>query len=128
MRLRRQVTYPYILAKTRLQAKFTVDIIDPAAAPGSVVRTKEKYTGAVDVLRQVYAEKGLGGWYQVRYDPRRCSCCADIVSQGMQAQITKAVFSQALLFGIKDALEVYVLMSLLAYGKFRGSDIGIKSA
>lgn len=46
----------------------------------------------------------------------------------MQAQITKAVFSQALLFGIKDALEVYVLMSLLAYGKFRGSDIGIKSA
>lgn len=25
--------------------------------------------------------------------------------QGMQAQITKAVLSQALLFGIKDALE-----------------------
>lgn len=46
----------------------------------------------------------------------------------MQAQITKAVFSQALLFGLKDALEVYVLMSLIAYGKFRGSAVGLKSA
>lgn len=46
----------------------------------------------------------------------------------MQAQITKAVFSQALLFGIKDALEVYVLLTLVAYGKYRGSAIGLKQA
>mgnify|MGYP002804340932 CR=1 FL=1 len=46
----------------------------------------------------------------------------------MQAQITKAVFSQALLFGIKDALEVYCLVVLIAYGKYRGSAVGLKSA
>lgn len=96
-----------------MQAKFTVDDdshqVETNAAGVVVPKQKEKYSGAVDVLRQVYADKGFSGWYQ-----------------GMQAQITKAVFSQALLFGIKDALEVYVLMSLIAYGKYSRSAIGLK--
>ena len=44
----------------------------------------------------------------------------------MQAQITKAVFSQALLFGIKDLLEVYVLLALISAGKMTGRSMGFK--
>lgn len=40
-----------------------------------------RYTGAFDVLTRIAKEKGISGWYQ-----------------GMQAQITKAVLAQALLF------------------------------
>ena len=42
-----------------------------------------------------------------------------IASQGMQAQITKAVISQALLFMVKDQLEKYtiLLFALLARQK-----------
>lgn len=40
-----------------------------------------RYTDAFDVLSQIAREKGISGWYQ-----------------GMQAQITKAVLAQALLF------------------------------
>ena len=65
------VTYPYILAKTRLQAKFTIDV-DPSAplllSPSGepIPRAqREKYSGAIDCLKQVMVEKGLGGWYQV---------------------------------------------------------------
>lgn len=62
----------------------------------------------------------------------------------MQAQITKAVLSQALLFGIKDLLEACeyyslqtrlclislpptdVVLSLIYYSKLRGAEVGIK--
>lgn len=40
-----------------------------------------RYKGAIDVLTTIAKEKGITGWYQ-----------------GMQAQITKAVLAQALLF------------------------------
>lgn len=66
------VTYPYILAKTRLQAKLTVEVdpLLPVTLDGNgepVQRAmKEKYSGAIDCLKQVMLEKGLGGWYQVR--------------------------------------------------------------
>ncbi len=39
--------------------------------------------------------------------------------QGMQAQITKAVISQALLFGIKDYMEGYTFILMLAFAKWR---------
>ena len=45
-----------------------------------------KYTGAIDVLSRIAKEKGITGWYQ-----------------GMQAQITKAVLAQALLFYFRGA-------------------------
>lgn len=47
------------------------------------------YKGAVDCLKQIAKEKGLSGWYQ-----------------GMQAQITKAVLAQALLFYFRDYFEI----------------------
>lgn len=49
-----------------------------------------QYTGAIDCLRQIAKEKGIAGWYQ-----------------GMQAQITKAVLAQALLFYFRDYFEVW---------------------
>ncbi|KAG0316094.1 ADP/ATP carrier protein [Dissophora globulifera] len=83
------VTYPYIMAKVRLQWK-------PSKKDAE---THKPYTGAVDVLKRIYEKEGIKGWYT-----------------GMQAQITKAVISQALLFMVKDQLEKYtiVLFALLA--------------
>jgi adenine nucleotide transporter 17 len=73
-RMEKQVTYPYIMAKTRLQAKYTDDDTPVAltssssSSSSSIAKTKkkERYNGAIDVLTQVYKEKGFGGWYQVR--------------------------------------------------------------
>ncbi|KEI38600.1 uncharacterized protein L969DRAFT_50979 [Mixia osmundae IAM 14324] len=119
------VTFPYIMAKVRLQAKYDDDgeIATPpptprggaASHPSSAAKAlqkrqkkKDRYTGAFDVLAQTYKAKGLAGWYQ-----------------GMQAQIIKAVLSQALLFGIKDMLEAYTIALLAAYGRVRGHQIGL---
>ncbi|KAM0749839.1 mitochondrial carrier [Meredithblackwellia eburnea MCA 4105] len=128
------VTYPYIMAKTRLQAKYDdvdaeedVPVERIAADPSTITdsepkdvttsttksnkrKKKEKYSGAIDCLSQVYKEKGFAGWYQ-----------------GMQAQITKAVLSQALLFGIKDILEAYVVLALVYYSKASGRSVGVKN-
>ncbi|KAK4056336.1 hypothetical protein OIO90_002780 [Microbotryomycetes sp. JL221] len=109
------VTYPYIMAKTRLQAKYNDDD-EEAAIGGKPValkprqKKKERYNGAFDVLAQVHKEKGFAGWYQ-----------------GMQAQITKAVLSQALLFGIKDLIESYVVLALLYSSKMSGKNVGVKA-
>lgn len=67
-----QVTYPYIMAKTRLQAKYTDDTPAAIDAAGNAVAAskKERYSGAIDVLTQTYREKGFAGWYQVCYSPR----------------------------------------------------------
>ena len=48
------------------------------------------YSSAFDVLSRLYKERGLAGWYQ-----------------GMQAQITKAVLAQALLFYFRDYFEIW---------------------
>ena len=71
------VTYPYIMAKTRLQWKPT----DPSDA-------KYQYTSAIDVLKKIVQSEGLIGLYQ-----------------GLSAQISKAVLAQALLFVLKDKIE-----------------------
>ncbi len=57
------------------------------------------YKGAVDCLKQIAKEKGLAGWYQ-----------------GMQAQITKAVLAQALLFYFRDYFEIWT-RQILKVGK-----------
>lgn len=109
------VTYPYIMAKVRLQAKYdsnTQNADEDAqsseksttSSPSKKRPTKQRYSGAIDVLRQVYSEKGCVGWYQ-----------------GMQAQIMKAVLSQALLFGIKDILEDYTVLLLILASNLRKS-------
>ncbi|RUS21998.1 mitochondrial carrier domain-containing protein [Jimgerdemannia flammicorona] len=77
------VTYPYIMAKVRLQWK------PPKDMEGKV----EKYTSAIDVLGGVLRTEGIVGWYK-----------------GMGAQITKAVLSQALLFMMKDIFTRYTIL------------------
>ncbi|KAJ3299347.1 ADP/ATP carrier protein [Borealophlyctis nickersoniae] len=83
------VTYPYIMAKVRMQW----------APPKSVSELSEKdrqlvtYKSSIDVLKKVLSTDGVLGWYK-----------------GMQAQITKAVFCQAILFVCKDQIAVYTLM------------------
>ena len=58
------------MAKTRLQAKYddadeqgdsTTKIVE-----GKRIKKKERYSGAIDCLTQVYRESGPTGWYRVR--------------------------------------------------------------
>ncbi|KZT29726.1 adenine nucleotide transporter [Neolentinus lepideus HHB14362 ss-1] len=104
------VTYPYIMAKVRIQAR-TADeetaveehhIPPPHNKPH---HAKDKHAGALDVLLRVYRKQGFVGWYQ-----------------GMSAQITKAVLSQALLFMSKDQFEQWALaIMVFLYGLRRSS-------
>ncbi|KAI5119427.1 hypothetical protein M0805_009878 [Coniferiporia weirii] len=91
------VTYPYIMAKVRIQAG-TQKAGDELPSPADGSAKKPKHDGAIVLLTRVLKEQGLLGWYQ-----------------GMGAQITKAVLSQALLFASKDLFEQYALMILLAH-------------
>ena len=72
------MTFPYILAKVRLQAKYNPETDETELTTGTAAKTirkKERYSSAWDVLAKVYAEKGFTGWYQVsRYKaPFTCS-------------------------------------------------------
>ncbi|KAI8866967.1 mitochondrial carrier [Ramicandelaber brevisporus] len=86
------VTYPYIMAKVRLQWKPTEADI---ARYGDMV----KYDGAVDVLRKVWKLSGPLGWYK-----------------GMQTQIFKAVLTQALLLVLKDKMTAITVVLFSALG------------
>jgi len=77
------VTYPYIMAKVRLQWK----------APKEMEGKIQAYTGSFDVLGRVLKSEGFFGWYK-----------------GMSTQISKAVLSQALLFMMKDIFTRYTIM------------------
>ena len=130
------VTYPYIMAKVRLQWK-------PADYK---TNDKVRYTGAIDVLRRIYQRDGFTGLYKVASSHARGGMSTDgslvflspILSlshaltlpgrpgsplQGMQAQISKAVLSQALLFVLKDKLTLYtyVLFVFLKWGGKSGT-------
>ncbi|KAH8101006.1 adenine nucleotide transporter [Cristinia sonorae] len=91
------VTYPYIMAKVRIQAR-TADAEEakeehlPKPHPHEYHHTQFKHTGALDILGRVWKKEGFLGWYQ-----------------GMGAQIFKAVLSQALLFLSKEQFEAWTL-------------------
>ncbi|KIY62028.1 mitochondrial carrier [Cylindrobasidium torrendii FP15055 ss-10] len=99
------VTYPYIMAKVRIQAR-SADIDDAAEQHHELPHSHEyhhkKYAhpGALDILGRVWKREGFVGWYQ-----------------GMQAQIVKAVLSQALLFMSKDQFEKYAFVLMIVYHK-----------
>ncbi|KIM68509.1 hypothetical protein SCLCIDRAFT_1209330 [Scleroderma citrinum Foug A] len=115
------VTYPYIMAKVRIQARTSDPDVDDAAdsdvdrtddadkllggsAPASDPhpRGRVKQTGALGLLLRVLRTEGIGGWYQ-----------------GMSAQIIKAVLSQALLFVSKEQFERWALVILILLSKLR---------
>lgn len=61
------------MAKVRVQARGAddeegvADLTEKGKAKSSLpVKRAPKYSGAVDVLRKVFREKGFQGWYQVR--------------------------------------------------------------
>ncbi|KDR78975.1 hypothetical protein GALMADRAFT_244689 [Galerina marginata CBS 339.88] len=90
------VTYPYIMAKVRIQARSddAEESITDEGSPHSYEHHHKhsKHVGAIDILSRVWKREGFTGWYQ-----------------GMEAQITKAVLSQALLFMSKEQFEHWAL-------------------
>ncbi|KAF8589435.1 adenine nucleotide transporter [Ramaria rubella] len=95
------VTYPYIMAKVRVQARATEDDdLDEVERGTSLATGQPKYKGALDVLAKVWQAQGFLGWYQ-----------------GMGAQIIKAVLSQALLFMSKDQFERYAIVILTLWSR-----------
>lgn len=85
------ITYPYIMAKVRLQWRPSKEQRDKVVA----------YKGSIDVLARVLKTDGFFGWYK-----------------GMSTQITKAVLQQALLFMMKDIFTNY---TVLAYALIKAS-------
>ncbi|KIM40541.1 hypothetical protein M413DRAFT_445983 [Hebeloma cylindrosporum] len=95
------VTYPYIMAKVRIQARSAdaedaAELNEPAPAPHESHHKHGKHLGALEILARVWKREGFTGWYQ-----------------GMQAQITKAVLSQALLFMSKEQFEHWALAIMI---------------
>ncbi|KAJ2767337.1 hypothetical protein IWQ56_003372 [Coemansia nantahalensis] len=79
------ITYPYIMAKVRLQWR-------PSKEELAVGGQDVVYKSAADVLRKVFWRDGVAGWYQ-----------------GMQTQIIKAVITQALMLMINESFRVQVI-------------------
>ncbi|KAI0238277.1 hypothetical protein L0F63_006601 [Massospora cicadina] len=83
------LTYPYIMAKVRLQWKAPRHIVESSGyAP---------YKDSLDVLKRIFRNKGFPGWYE-----------------GVSAQISKAVLSQVILFLVKEKVTFSVTMLLIA--------------
>ncbi|KZS92455.1 mitochondrial carrier [Sistotremastrum niveocremeum HHB9708] len=97
------VTYPYIMAKVRIQAG-TDKETKGEEKEGSAQKTQAKSVGAIDILKKVLKDDGFLGWYK-----------------GMGAQITKAVLSQALLFMSKDQFEIYTLLIMNFFYRLRST-------
>ncbi|KAJ8580830.1 mitochondrial carrier, partial [Rhizopogon salebrosus TDB-379] len=97
------VTYPYIMAKVRIQARAgDADASEDDCLPdGQNGKTKAtRQTGALGLLLRVLRKEGFVGWYQ-----------------GMSAQIIKAVLSQALLFVSKEQFEHWALAFMVLFAK-----------
>ncbi|KAG2018056.1 mitochondrial carrier protein RIM2 [Coprinopsis cinerea AmutBmut pab1-1] len=101
------VTYPYIMAKVRIQARSAdaeaaVEEKTELPKPHQYHHKDSRHVGALDILARVWKKEGFVGWYQ-----------------GMQAQITKAVISQALLFMSKEQFEQWALAIMISFARFQ---------
>ncbi|KAJ7761946.1 mitochondrial carrier domain-containing protein [Mycena maculata] len=101
------VTYPYIMAKVRIQTRSADEdeakienVPPPIAHHPHHDHSKLKHPGAIDILAQVLQKEGPLGWYR-----------------GMAAQITKAVLSQALLFMSKEQFEQWALAIMVFFAR-----------
>ena len=104
------------MAKVRIQARSAdeEDAIEehhPKPKPHGYHHDKDRHVGALDILARVWRKEGPLGWYQVSRIMRITSSLLnnDDCPQGMNAQITKAVLSQALLFLSKEQFEQWAL-------------------
>ncbi|KAJ3274994.1 ADP/ATP carrier protein [Terramyces sp. JEL0728] len=84
------VTYPYIMAKVRMQWKPSKKQVDGLSESQ---KNFFKYKSAWDILGKVYKTEGLKGWYT-----------------GMTAQLLKAVLTQAIVFALKEKLSLYTIL------------------
>lgn len=96
------VTYPYIFAKVRIQTRSDdTEEDDGTLSPISGYHhDRSSHAGAITILTKVLQKEGVTGWYQ-----------------GMSAQITKAVLSQALLFMSKDQFEQWAVAIMILFAK-----------
>ncbi|KAH9998856.1 adenine nucleotide transporter [Russula compacta] len=103
------VTYPYIMAKVRIQTRKKEDVEEsdedtlPQPANGNA-RARRQNEGAVDILTRVLRKEGVLGWYK-----------------GMGAQILKAVLSQGVLFMSKEQFEHYALVLMVLWYRLSAS-------
>ncbi|KAH9902655.1 adenine nucleotide transporter [Cubamyces lactineus] len=101
------VTYPYIMAKVRIQAR-SADLEEaqeehiPPPPHNKPHHKTGHHVGALTVLARVWRRNGFMGWYQ-----------------GMSAQLVKAVITQALLFMSKDQFEHWALAIMLLFYRLR---------
>ncbi|KAI0342668.1 adenine nucleotide transporter [Trametopsis cervina] len=101
------VTYPYIMAKIRIQAR-TADVDEFVATheeqpvPHHFHHGHSKHVGALTLLGRVLRSEGVTGWYQ-----------------GMSAQILKGVLNQALLFLLKEQFEHWALAIMVIFYRLR---------
>jgi hypothetical protein len=99
------VTYPYIMAKVRIQTRKKGGEENEDGAlpePVNAGNRHRKNEGAVDILARVLRKEGFLGWYK-----------------GMGAQILKAVLSQGVLFMSKEQFEQYALAIVMLYYRLR---------
>ncbi|KAI0052250.1 adenine nucleotide transporter [Auriscalpium vulgare] len=96
------VTYPYIMAKVRIQTRSADDEEAKEehrrAVHHGFHHKKDHHPGALDILRRVWKHQGFLGWYQ-----------------GMGAQVLKAVLSQGVLFMSKERFEHWALTIIVFY-------------
>ncbi|KAI0833626.1 adenine nucleotide transporter [Trametes gibbosa] len=103
------VTYPYIMAKIRIQAR-SADVEEaqeehiPLPQHNKPHHKSGHHVGALTVLSRVWRRQGFLGWYQ-----------------GMGAQLIKAVITQALLFMSKDQFEHWALAIMVLLYRLRGA-------
>jgi adenine nucleotide transporter 17 len=111
------VTYPYIFAKVRIQARSADSEYNGLPAPVGHHRDKSRHPGAITILTRVLQKEGITGWYQVSavHIPTKPDANPIHTWQGMSAQITKAVLSQALLFMSKDQFEQWAVAIMVLF-------------
>ncbi|CAE6519585.1 unnamed protein product [Rhizoctonia solani] len=129
------VTYPYIMAKVRLQAGSTSGSGSDDSSSESEPELSEIKGAEEGSLAASYAEVSKSGYNVTRVPSRKAAkppksavkLLAKVLRedgvlgwyQGMGAQITKAVLAQALLFMLKDQFERYALVIMLFIRKLR---------
>ncbi|KAI0319529.1 adenine nucleotide transporter [Amylostereum chailletii] len=93
------VTYPYIMAKVRIQTRSadTESAKEEHRIMGPV-GPHHRHPGAIDILARVWKHHGFLGWYQ-----------------GMGAQVLKAVLAQGVLFMSKERFEHWALAIMVLY-------------
>lgn len=68
------MTYPYIFAKVRIQARSADQDVDISELANGTTKSHHRHDGALDILGKVWRDKGVVGWYQVCRLYRLTSC------------------------------------------------------